>query len=973
MNNIIRRTWRQGSLVNIEDLRGVTFQQEVGGHTFEISGVDNKGNTIQLSGTPSGTLLTPANQDVVLTCSVSDGKVYATLPANAYSVPGRFGLTVFITSDGQTTAIYAAVGTISRTQSGIVAPPAGDTVADLINAIEAAIADIPATDTAIKAAMAPIYSTSGLYAVGSYAWYNGVLKRCIVPITTAESYTAAHWTDAALGNDLRDLKSAINNTNDIISNGRYTISAFKQGTVTNPGYNKRCTTNYIRLYPGDQIILDFDDSTVDAAIGSTEGLDSGWLSSDYTLNVAVEADYQVTLSKKGAHSSTLYVNEISGIQITIVDNSSRIFKNEKTIEKVNAQMKPSGHLFKMDQDLWVYNGIVVKNNYDGTFTANGTATGSTYLNFFEFVLASAKTITFKTEAVSGTGPANGVRTYGYNSSDTQLFNHGYGTYTKELATGDYLRFRLAESGETLTNFVFAIYISEGDSVIELPYLVNVDPYAVAYNKTQTLTDTQKATARNNIGFNNAVFDRSLQKVSGNLFGTDLGTITLNNGNITITNNFDGTYTVNGTATGSIYIPFLLGETYWIADETCMYSCLVKTISGTTTGEIRYFVYEDSTGATRIINRGAVESHDKLTSGNTIKFRLAQSGDTFTNFRFGIYFAKGNEVVDMPYTLKNDSGKYNTYATRYTEQEDALLNKVTEDRDENTITVTIITDTHFRYQGANIYCNNDLQGMISQIISKNLNADFIVHMGDVIQGYEETKAKNHNSLAKYWEKQSYGSVPVMYCIAHHEMFGAGEEAAYMNDPTANTPSNCIGVCSFSNMWKDATFSSDRTNWYLDYENIRFIGLNSVENTVYGFRTYDVAFLHNALQNTDKKIIVFAHVPVIYQKTVVNKDDVISELNAYVTSGGEVIAYIHGHTHIDNIIEASSDVKFPLVSVCCALPSKATIPEQSYYSGATVPDRTLGTYSEYCFDVANIHMDTGVIKFFRFGAGSDRTLS
>lgn len=215
-NNIIKRIWNQNKMVQIEDLKGMAFQAEDGGHTFEIYGIDEAGETVTLTGTPSGVFLRPDNTDVVLDCSVSDGVVSATLPDECYDVPGRGGLTVFITADGKKTALYAAVVTVSRTSSGTVAPPATQTVVDLVNAISAAVATIPASYSALMADIAPTYSDSALYAVGQYAWYDGDLKKCIVPITTAESYTAAHWTSAVLGNDVSDLKSALK-TNSLTS------------------------------------------------------------------------------------------------------------------------------------------------------------------------------------------------------------------------------------------------------------------------------------------------------------------------------------------------------------------------------------------------------------------------------------------------------------------------------------------------------------------------------------------------------------------------------------------------------------------------------------------------------------------------------------------------------------------------------------------------------------------------------------
>ena len=233
MNNIIKRIWNQNKLVQIEDLSGMTFQAESGGHTFQIYGINDAGETVSFSGTPSGVFLRPDNTDVTLSCSVSEGVVSATLPAECYSLPGRGGITVFITENGQKTALYAAVVTVSRTSSGNVAPPATQTVVDLVNAISAAVATIPASYSALMADIAPTYSDSALYSVGQYAWYEGDLKRCISPITTAESFTPAHWTSAVLGSDVFDLKSALDDIHGPVCNS---IEKSKNLLSINPAF-----------------------------------------------------------------------------------------------------------------------------------------------------------------------------------------------------------------------------------------------------------------------------------------------------------------------------------------------------------------------------------------------------------------------------------------------------------------------------------------------------------------------------------------------------------------------------------------------------------------------------------------------------------------------------------------------------------------------------------------------------------------
>lgn len=62
----------------------------------------------------------------------------------------------------------------------------------------------------ISPGVAPQYSSSATYNVGDYVIYNDQLYRCTTAITTAETWTAAHWTAAVLGDDVGDLKSAFN-------------------------------------------------------------------------------------------------------------------------------------------------------------------------------------------------------------------------------------------------------------------------------------------------------------------------------------------------------------------------------------------------------------------------------------------------------------------------------------------------------------------------------------------------------------------------------------------------------------------------------------------------------------------------------------------------------------------------------------------------------------------------------------------
>ena len=259
-NNTIRRSWNMFSMVNIEDLRGSAFQAEDGGHTFEITGLDANGNATAISGTVAAVFMRPDNTDVAITGSVSNGKAYVTLTDECYGYPGRFGLTIFLTSGGQKVAIYAAIGSVYRTTSGSVSPETAADVVDLINEIEAAIAQIPASYTDIMAGVAPTYSNTAVYPVGAYAWYEGVLYRCIVPITTGESWTSSHWTSASIASDVT--KNSINklgyvktlaansDLNDLYVPGWYVLSA-NSAYLHTPEPDGTTGQRVVIVYPGE--------------------------------------------------------------------------------------------------------------------------------------------------------------------------------------------------------------------------------------------------------------------------------------------------------------------------------------------------------------------------------------------------------------------------------------------------------------------------------------------------------------------------------------------------------------------------------------------------------------------------------------------------------------------------------------------------------------------------------------------------
>ena len=285
-----------------------------------------------------------------------------------------------------------------------------------------------------------------------------------------------------------------------------------------------------------------------------------------------------------------------------------------------------------------------------------------------------------------------------------------------------------------------------------------------------------------------------------------------------------------------------------------------------------------------------------------------------------------------------------------------------------MTFGVITDAHYYSKYNPLKCVS----IFNKVCEKC--CEFEINLGDSINGYSSTLDENLNYLAEYCRVQNNTSIPLLYAIGHHEMYGVGSKtdtSIYMNDPTGIPYDTVIGMCR-SNKYIHTIKSPNQGNWYYDFDDygVRIIGLDSVHNTTTGFNQETIDFLTTATK-TSNKMIVFSHVPanagVNWKgKTVKNSASIESLLNT-----GNVLAYIHGHTHWDNIVKVSGN-GYPYISVCCALPVEMDTAANGCSLGdPTAYSRSIGTLTEFCFDIINVHTDTGIINTYRFGAGNNRT--
>lgn len=157
------------------------FTELLGNIATDLSEIENLSVTV--STLPAGSSATASYSNGVLSLGIPKGD------------KGDTGATPNIT-----------IGTVQKLL------PTQDATATITGTAESPVLDlgIPQGYSGDANNLAPDYSSSNTYSVGDYCIHKGSLYRCKTAITTAESWTSAHWTAVAVGTDIRNSLSFVN-------------------------------------------------------------------------------------------------------------------------------------------------------------------------------------------------------------------------------------------------------------------------------------------------------------------------------------------------------------------------------------------------------------------------------------------------------------------------------------------------------------------------------------------------------------------------------------------------------------------------------------------------------------------------------------------------------------------------------------------------------------------------------------------
>ena len=169
----------------------------------------NNGSPYTVTGTVTGYAVLPDGTTVPCVGSKSGNSASVIVPAAAYQ-PGQILVSVFVSDGTHTTTVLAVSVNVVQTRTGTQVDP-GSVVSDWTNTINAAMQEVEtAADNIVDVLAKPYTDLTFPVALGQYMTHNGGVYRCIVPIPSSESYTAEHWQQVRVCDDIYTMSNALN-------------------------------------------------------------------------------------------------------------------------------------------------------------------------------------------------------------------------------------------------------------------------------------------------------------------------------------------------------------------------------------------------------------------------------------------------------------------------------------------------------------------------------------------------------------------------------------------------------------------------------------------------------------------------------------------------------------------------------------------------------------------------------------------
>ena len=304
-------------------------------------------------------------------------------------------------------------------------------------------------------------------------------------------------------------------------------------------------------------------------------------------------------------------------------------------------------------------------------------------------------------------------------------------------------------------------------------------------------------------------------------------------------------------------------------------------------------------------------------------------------------------------------------------------------------IGFLTDTHYPVGG-------NWRDTVKTLTRTNslVPFDAIIHGGDIVHGNIQASSTKRDLRIVRDDLLNISRNTYLISGNHDDNYN------YFKDNDTGFVGRDMRYAIYSRMSKGDGRLSTYTDLYYDVDdcNLRVILLDSLLDdsqysasaSPWGFTNDTLAWVRDVALDTDKQVVFFSHVPCTaafdYGSSsggtpVENGEAMKAVINNFISGGGVVVGFFHGHTHWDNIAQAESGQTgqgaSALFKEVCSGTARYDTHDTSYWAyvapGATIPARAEGTVTQELWDIIVINTEDRAVTMVRFGAGSNRTFT
>lgn len=291
----------------------------------------------------------------------------------------------------------------------------------------------------------------------------------------------------------------------------------------------------------------------------------------------------------------------------------------------------------------------------------------------------------------------------------------------------------------------------------------------------------------------------------------------------------------------------------------------------------------------------------------------------------------------------------------------------DDKGSDLLTLVLLTDSHYTVNGTWEDSADNIQKVLMRLDDSGIlgeskkRVEGIVHLGDFTDGMT-TKKVTTAYVERMMDDLRQNGLPVYVTLGNHDSnYFRGNKQRF----TKEEQKELFGLTS--------------EHYYCDFDNqkLRCLFLTSYDADTpvrYGFSDEEVEWVKETLDTTPAgyKVLVFSHEAPMdildyWARIIRNGKKLMQVLEEYnARENCQILAYIHGHTHAEQVYLGSS---FPIISIgsnkCEYFPDKKPEGSKAY---ERVPDMV----TQDLWDVLVVDGDSESLRFVRFGAGEDRVV-